>query len=131
MQDYNMNQAARRLGRTIRQARRNKRLSQQAASSLAGISLSHYKNIEAGRSIPGLSVLDAIIGAVSANRGCLYSLYLPLLVTPGQCLEYLLWCWEQGLIRQAYAAADKLYHLTKEGKISTRSVDIIIVFFDK
>jgi HTH-type transcriptional regulator, competence development regulator len=62
-------------GRTIRKARRDKDLSQEALAAMAGVSPKHLGEIERARKDPRLTTIVKLAGALELRSGELLTLF--------------------------------------------------------
>ena len=120
-----------RLGKELRRKRIRKGMTLDQLSGTSGVNKGHLSDIENGKVKIKLETLDMIINALRGDRRKLYSLYISQLTSIESCLQLILRCLEKNDSASAKRAMRKLFSIAPKGRISTKSVDKLIIFFDK
>lgn len=119
------------LGNMLRNKRQKRGMTLDQLSSASRVNKSHLSDIENGKVRIKLETLDLLIAALKADRRKLYNLYISQLTSIDSCLQLIFRCLEKNDTESAKRAARRLFYIAPKGRITAKSVDKLIVFFDK
>ncbi|GED71230.1 hypothetical protein BRE01_49320 [Brevibacillus reuszeri] len=118
------------LGNCIRQKRLKKGFTLDQLSIRSGVNKGHISDIENGKVSMKLETMDALINALQTDYRNLYNIYLSKIGTVESCRQFIFRCIERNDHIIAKRGLHKLFFMSSKGRITTNSVDELVIFFD-